>query len=143
MMNKGKMIKHLSGEDPTWVSMEIRWHSQAPKYKSGIHVYVWQPHIDVPELERVTVHIDRSSANHWKVLLAWRLTEGSSAALPRAYLKEWKKQRRSRFNGPHSNITEITSAIFSIFRLLIRDTDAFLQTLSHEIAVLVSSTSRS
>lgn len=137
--NKAQTQKAFSLDDPSWASVEIQWHSQAPEYLSGFNIYIWQPHSKVPKQERATIFIDKTSEDDWKVLISLDLTEKSSVVFPKAYFKELEKQMSTRFDAPHNNQTIILSCLLSVFILLIRDTDTFLDDTLDLISRLVSS----
>lgn len=49
------------------------------------------------------------------------------------------KQLQEQFDSPHSSEAEIISSLFSLYALIINDTETFLDSLVEEIAHLVSS----
>lgn len=137
--DKGQTQKVFSLDNPSWASVEIKWHSEAPEYLSDFNVYVWQPHFEAPKEERATIFVDKTSEDDWKVLISWDLREKSSAILPDLYLQELEKQLSTRFDAPYNNRTRIFSCFLSIFILLIRDTHIFLDDMLDLISRLVGS----
>lgn len=128
-------------DNPEWIPIELCWHSKAPTYATSIwdfDIYIWRPQLDLPENERVKIFIDRGPDHNWKVLMLWWPTERNSETVLDNYSGLRNGQVNTQFNLPHSNETEIISSLLSIYGLIINDTEAFIDSLIDEIALLVS-----
>ena len=125
-----------------WISVEFCWHSKVPQYERSLwdfDIYIWRPQIDRPERERVKLFINGASDCGWRLLMIWRPTERSSSTMLDRYTQRRIQQLQEHFNSPHSSEAEIISSLFSLYGLIIDDTETFLDSLLEEIAHLVSS----
>ena len=122
--------------------MEFCWHSKVPQYERSFwdfDIYIWRPQIDRPERERVKLFINGASDCGWQLLMIWRPTERSSSTMLDRYTQRRIQQLQKHFNSPHSSEAEIISSLFSLYALIIDDTETFLDSLLEEIAHLASS----
>ena len=114
--------------------MTVCWQSEAPKYKSDLNTYIWQPYKNPPPFTYAKVFIlHKDLARNPRVVLLFQKNRS---------LHSFLKKFHSRSQEPSDNSNwvptkDLTHAIASIYSVAIADTMKFLNQTFRDVHSLV------
>lgn len=120
-------VEPFSLDKTDWISISLGWISRSPSYTRDFSIYIWQPQIEFPKLQVAHIFIG-AKGDIRNVLVTVDLIGPLET-------EQWFPHQPG---ASHSEETEIISAIFAFYNLLIKCTGTFLDTMLVEIDKMVS-----